>query len=378
MDIQIPTITTITNTIQVTAEESIGKYFLKYAEATIETGLHNSVYLSKQVGYTPDDQNNTLNASVNETILFTIDIQNLGDTTVYNMTLLDFLPTSMNYVDNSASFYFKNQIFNRNPIINAETNILTWERIQTIIEDHIGPYERCTLTFRTWIQSEGTVVNTVNFSFNIYDGINNYHSTAEDSATIHVTNQTKPLQIDMIIPSEAYINDTVPFKAFVRGGLPSYTYHWDFGDGINSTQPQPTHQYTNTGLYTVTLQVIDSNNTTASASKTIKINFKDITPPHINLTTPGRYIYVKGIPIIRFFRPIIFGKINISFEVTDNHSDILFIRLFINDIPMESWTHSPISWNWTTREYGKRIIKIEAYDTSGNIQILEITTWKFF
>jgi PKD repeat protein len=182
----------------------------------------------------------------------------------------------------------------------------------------------------------------------------------------------------MIIPSTAYVHDVIQYQAVVRGGIPGYKYHWDFGDDTNSTHQQPTHQYINTGHYPVILQVTDSNNTTVSTSKTIMIHLKDTTPPQINLTTPGRYIYVKGIPIIRFFRPIIFGKINISFNVTDNHSDILFIRLFINDILMESWTQSPISWHWTTREYGKRIIKIEAYDTSGNIHTLETTIWKFF
>jgi len=38
-------------------------------------------------------------------------------------------------------------------------------------------------------------------------------------------------------------------------GLPSYTYHWDFGDGNTSTEATPTHSYTIGGTYEVTLIV---------------------------------------------------------------------------------------------------------------------------
>ena len=37
------------------------------------------------------------------------------------------------------------------------------------------------------------------------------------------------------------------------------SWQWDFGDGGTSTQPNPRHTYTNTGFYTVTLQVTNSN-----------------------------------------------------------------------------------------------------------------------
>lgn len=37
------------------------------------------------------------------------------------------------------------------------------------------------------------------------------------------------------------------------------TYEWEFGDGMTSTDENPTHTYTETGLYNVTLLVTDSN-----------------------------------------------------------------------------------------------------------------------
>ncbi|MCD6512123.1 MAG: PKD domain-containing protein [Thermoplasmata archaeon] len=48
------------------------------------------------------------------------------------------------------------------------------------------------------------------------------------------------------------------------------SYFWQFGDGSNSTQPNPSHVYTEAGTYTVTLTVMD--NFGASTTATITVN----------------------------------------------------------------------------------------------------------
>ena len=51
----------------------------------------------------------------------------------------------------------------------------------------------------------------------------------------------------------------------VHGGEMQYgiftpdTYLWDFGDGITSTEPNPTHQYEAPGTYTVSLTVTSTD-----------------------------------------------------------------------------------------------------------------------
>lgn len=40
-------------------------------------------------------------------------------------------------------------------------------------------------------------------------------------------------------------------------GSGNYTFHWDFGDGNTSTSSSPTHSYTASGRYPVSLQVVD-------------------------------------------------------------------------------------------------------------------------
>ena len=49
-------------------------------------------------------------------------------------------------------------------------------------------------------------------------------------------------------------------------------YHWDFGDNNTSTSADPSHTYTNPGVYTAVLTVTDNNNATGTATVTITVN----------------------------------------------------------------------------------------------------------
>ncbi|MEJ0101600.1 MAG: Ig-like domain-containing protein [Bacteroidota bacterium] len=66
------------------------------------------------------------------------------------------------------------------------------------------------------------------------------------------------------------------------GGL---TYLWDFGDGTTSTQANPAHTYSGTGVksFTVTLTVTDPASLTSSKSMIISLNN---TPPVAKITNP--------------------------------------------------------------------------------------------
>ena len=51
---------------------------------------------------------------------------------------------------------------------------------------------------------------------------------------------------------------TINFSNTSTGGVfPSY--YWDFGDGNTSFQTNPTHTYSSSGSYTVTLNMVDSS-----------------------------------------------------------------------------------------------------------------------
>lgn len=52
---------------------------------------------------------------------------------------------------------------------------------------------------------------------------------------------------------------TVSFNSTILNGTAPFFYRWSFGDGVNSTQANPTHTYEKAGTYKVTLTVTDSN-----------------------------------------------------------------------------------------------------------------------
>jgi PKD repeat protein len=62
---------------------------------------------------------------------------------------------------------------------------------------------------------------------------------------------------------ETIINEPVQLFGDAFGGIPPYTWHWDFGDGSSISEQNPTHTYREVGTYTVTLMVFDSEYTTA-------------------------------------------------------------------------------------------------------------------
>ena len=60
-------------------------------------------------------------------------------------------------------------------------------------------------------------------------------------------------------PTCGYPNVTAfNFTDLTTGGVGNYTWNWNFGDGGNSTQQNPSHIYNATGNYTVNLTVTDS------------------------------------------------------------------------------------------------------------------------
>jgi PKD repeat protein len=98
-------------------------------------------------------------------------------------------------------------------------------------------------------------------------GVGN-ETTTNQTAT-NVTIQS-PLvaDFDFDIP-DCPLCEGIAFTDRSSGGVEPYTYDWDFGDGSNSTEQNPTHHYTDYGNYTVTLTVTDSASDVASKTETV-------------------------------------------------------------------------------------------------------------
>ncbi len=66
----------------------------------------------------------------------------------------------------------------------------------------------------------------------------------------------------------AAVGETVVFHASVSGGVKPYTYEWDFGDGITSSEADPEVVYEEPGVKLISLNVTDSKGNKATRPKT--------------------------------------------------------------------------------------------------------------
>jgi PKD repeat protein len=96
--------------------------------------------------------------------------------------------------------------------------------------------------------------------------------SVRDSAGGQASSPTEAIEV---VPAPSAIDclDTVgadaglgaAFSAEVSSGTPPFTYDWDFGDGTQSQEMDPTHAFASPGVYRVALTVRDSVGTTVSA-----------------------------------------------------------------------------------------------------------------
>ncbi len=72
--------------------------------------------------------------------------------------------------------------------------------------------------------------------------------------------------------------------------------NWDFGNGSNSTQPNPTVNYSTAGTYTVTLTVTNADGCQDVSSQTItvqNVGIQDLTDKPIHIFNDGNTVFVK-------------------------------------------------------------------------------------
>jgi PKD repeat protein/N-acetyl-anhydromuramyl-L-alanine amidase AmpD len=71
--------------------------------------------------------------------------------------------------------------------------------------------------------------------------------------------ETHPLPVAAFSQSATVVNINSPFVTFTNNSTGANGYVWDFGDGEGSTDFEPWHSYTSTGIYTVMLVAINGN-----------------------------------------------------------------------------------------------------------------------
>ncbi len=136
------------------------------------------------------------------------------------------------------------------------------------------------------------------------------------------------------------------------------SWSWDFGDGINSTEQNPTHRYIHGGTYTVTLTVTDNNgaqDTILSSVEVSTVNYQPNTPD----IPAGPIRGIAGVDYIY------------TTQTSDPNGN--FIKYgwdWDGDLIVDTWTTFiqsgvEISTHHIWSEHGMYTIRVKANDTYG-------------
>ena len=132
---------------------------------------------------------------------------------------------------------------------------------------------------------------TVTATLDSWSGSNTgqVHVPPPDSTQCDVTmNPPTLLATANANPTIVVVGETIQFTGSATGGTTSYTWNWDFGDGTpHSSQQNPTHSYSTTGMKTATLTVTDTCSNTDTDDVIITVN------PALSCDANGPYIGTK-------------------------------------------------------------------------------------
>jgi len=170
-------------------------------------------------------------------------------------------------------------------------------------------------------------------------------------------------------------------------------YKWDWGDETSGwlgpydsgDTVTASHIWNEKGDYNIRVKAKDVHGEESPWSDPLaismpkrKVSLVDTTPPTVWITKPENALYINDEEIMPLFIPLIFGHIQIWPNAHDNESGLKYLELYINDELKANFTSVPRSWTWDETVFGRRTIKLVAYDNAGNDNIAMITVWKFF
>ena len=100
--------------------------------------------------------------------------------------------------------------------------------------------------------------------------------------------------------------------------------------------------------------------------------------PTVEITKPmKRSLYIKNQWVRSWWITMIIGGIDIEVDAYDEDG-IDKVEFYIDKKLKSTDTNEPYTWTWDERAFGKRTIRVTAYDKAGNSASDEIEVWKFF
>lgn len=113
-----------------------------------------------------------------------------------------------------------------------------------------------------------------------------FNVDVDDIKVFEVTSNTPPIVNLNMNPSSGVVPATIAFSttAYDSDGIIS-VYRWEFGDGSESRESNPSHTYLSPGTYTVKLTVFDDNQVPSSTTKTLTVTAN--AAPTLTVNAPG-------------------------------------------------------------------------------------------
>lgn len=179
---------------------------------------------------------------------------------------------------------------------------------------------------------------------------------------------TVPVKDDLVAyangPYEGEVGEDIQFNGSASGGMPPYSYVWDFGDGNMSDEQNPVHMYNEAGVYNVTLFV--SDDTGKTVNDTTNATIADTTLPTVKIIKPERAIYLHNKKIREFDSPIVIGGIDVIVDALDTGSGIKEVRFYIDGQLKKTVNSSSYKWTWNERIFFGHTLSVEVLDNNGN------------
>ncbi len=204
-------------------------------------------------------------------------------------------------------------------------------------------------------------------------------STSGDYGYLHAFG-LGPLRAEAGGPYSGLASHTaVQFTGIAFGGLPPYTYQWNFGDGNSSDVLEPSHLYRDVGTYNVTFTITDSEGNSSTDITTATITYG---PPTVWYIKPEQALYIANVRICKFPSTVIIGKITVQADASHPLIGIDRIEFYL-DFELQAVDNiPPYTWIWNERyplreEHTHRII-IKAITTQGTVATLGYQVHKYF
>lgn len=98
----------------------------------------------------------------------------------------------------------------------------------------------------------------------------------------------------------------------------------------------------------------------------------------MRITKPENGIYIGDNKVLPFFTPILFGRITIEANATNNEYGINSVAFLIDNNVKKNDSSEPYTFLWDERVFLRHDIKVIAYDNAGKSISKELLVWKFF